>query len=185
MSRSRFFLSLLIVCCSWLYSLTGSEAASRRELGLAEIAQKSGQIFHGECVAKVAQNVAGRPRFVYEFSVSTAIKGVLGERVTFAVSALFSDVPQYKVGQEYLLLLYPPSARGLTSPVGLDQGTFTVAQQGEERVVVLANRGRLFKDVSKDQLRAARIDRSRRNQTVDLRRIGQLLTRLVNQQVSR
>jgi hypothetical protein len=65
-------------------------------------------------------------------------------------STLFLGVPQYKVGEEILVLLAGDSAIGFTSPVGLSQGAFRVVvnEIGDKMVVNDAGNKGLFKKMT-------------------------------------
>jgi hypothetical protein len=69
----------------------------------------------------------------YHFRVADGIKGVeTGETLTFrqvlGFPARVAGVPQYQKGQQVLLFLHGDSRLGLTSPVGMHQGTFSVTR---------------------------------------------------------
>jgi hypothetical protein len=61
-------------------------------------------------------------------------------------------LPQFRAGEEWVLLAYPPSEAGLTSPVGLFQGAFRVrtVAAGDRTVAIPGSRRAL-----KDDLRQA------------------------------
>ena len=56
------------------------------------------------------------------------------------------DANGYRKGQELLLLLIEPSAHGLSSPAGLDQGRFRIERRADGREVAVNSHGnfRLF-----------------------------------------
>lgn len=71
------------------------------------------------------------------------------------------DLPQLRIGGEYLLLTTPPSAAGLSSTVGLGQGCFSITYQDKEAMAVneLGNAGLFngpvaYADLA-DQIRSA------------------------------
>ncbi len=96
-------------------------------------------IFAGVCTSHTAVATAqGLPVTVYTFKVIEAIKGNVktGGEVQFRqfggpipgsrLAMKAPGVPRYVVGQEVLLFLNPPSSIGLTAPVGLVQGAFSI-----------------------------------------------------------
>ena len=133
------------------------------------MATRAEQIFYGECVDRsVTDNPGLRPTTTYVFRVLRPFKGVDQERVTFSVSGApdgrgFLGMPVYEIRDRRLLMLYPPSASGLTSPMGLDQGSFRVVRGADGEVIAVngrANRG-LFRDVSPSVLESSGLrDRS-------------------------
>ncbi len=61
-------------------------------------------------------------------------------------------MPVYQVGQEVVLFLIADSSLGLTSPVGLSQGAFTIEERDGRKVLQNGNQnGGLFKDLSKEE----------------------------------
>jgi hypothetical protein len=67
---------------------------------------------------------------VVTLSVSEALKGSPGRELTFRqyVADIFETQSTlgYRIGEEIVLMLRQPSAEGLTSPVGFEQGRFLV-----------------------------------------------------------
>ena len=71
------------------------------------------------------------------FRVDDALKGSvdgtytvkqIGGRLASGETYRVDGVPSYTVGQSYVVFLTSPSSIGLSSPVGLSQGQFTIAQ---------------------------------------------------------
>ena len=106
-------------------------------MGVEEMAGRADRIFVGTCVE--ARNEADPERGIvatrYTFSVSRAIKGVVGATVTFRQyggksgkrRTVVEGLPVYRPGEEVVLFLKPDGGWGLTSPVGVFQGRYGVA----------------------------------------------------------
>ncbi len=139
-------------------------ATTTARMNLAELATRSGRIFVGKCLSVTEATVPGPgggqlPYTEYTFSVTKAIKGSIG--ATISVRQLGAQrpdfvrgrnrtivgMPQYKIGEEYVLLLTKESRLGLTVPVGMAQGSFKTyfdAQTGQKKVVNGLNNAGLF-----------------------------------------
>ena len=101
------------------------------------------------------------PITAYTFEVDEVLKGSMGNTLTIRQvghhsnpsSFIGQSVPEYKEGSVVMLFLHADSHYGLTSPVGLGQGTFLVKMDGPIKISVRnswGNRGLLE--------RSARID---------------------------
>lgn len=131
-------------------------AINVRTMNLVEMTAMADKVFDGVCLGKqVLDENSNIPIVEYTFQVKKAIKGVTdGQTIVFRQVAGsqvgkpgIPGVPQYNVGQELVLFLKKESARGLTSPVGLGQGTFFVRRNGLGKVEVMnmvGNRNLLF-----------------------------------------
>lgn len=111
-------------------------AAEVLPLSLAEMVDMAGPIFAGE-VESVAFDTAGRlPVTHVTFLVSERIRGVEAERITLTLPGgrqsagrlpyRIAGLPVFRKGDRMILLAYPESSLGLTSPVGLGQGRFDI-----------------------------------------------------------
>jgi len=135
-------LSVLLSVLLWPAGL----AVSVKSLNLVEMTAKADRVFYGKCLSRETKDVnASLPIVEYTFQVKGAIKGVFdGETVVFRQvdgsqpgKPGIPGVPQYRVGQELVLFLKKDSRRGLTSPVGLGQGTFIVKKNGRGAAEVM------------------------------------------------
>ncbi|RPJ55570.1 MAG: hypothetical protein EHM23_25800 [Acidobacteria bacterium] len=135
-------LSVLLLMLLWPAGL----AVSVKRVNLVEMTAKADRVFYGKCLSREAKDVhASLPIAEYKFQVKEAIKGVSdGETVVFRQvegsapgKPGIPGVPQYRVGQELVLFLKKDSRRGLTSPVGLGQGTFIVKKNGRGAAEVM------------------------------------------------
>lgn len=112
---------------------------------LAQLADLADLIFVGTVLSVTDHYVAGQiPYTEITFKISKSIKGELQQGDTFRyrqagllaprelgngaqIAFQLQGFPQYRVGEESLTFLHKPSAHtGLTSPVGLLQGKFTI-----------------------------------------------------------
>jgi hypothetical protein len=75
------------------------------------------------------------------FAVERAAKGVSGETVTIEIlhgnGTAGQGLPGFAPGERAILFLYPPSRLGLTSPVGLGQGKFSLVRDKEGRELAI------------------------------------------------
>ncbi|MDA2926237.1 hypothetical protein MYX78_03220 [Acidobacteria bacterium AH-259-G07] len=135
--KSFGFTSLVVLALST--SLT--TGTSVRIVNLFEMVQLADRVFWGKCLSAVKKSEESTllPVMEYVFEVRRGIKGVrTGERVVFRqVQAAqrgvvgIPGIPHYRKGQEIWLFLHGDSRLGLTSPVGLAQGSFRLERTRE------------------------------------------------------
>jgi hypothetical protein len=163
-TRVRLCIARLLFCCA----LAATSLAGGREVNLAEMTAAAGRVVHG----RVAEVRPGRhpeqPGLAVVFvklSVVEMLKGAPAREVSFMQYAggALSHLPQYRVGEEVLLFLYPESRYGLTSPVGEGRGKFTV--QGDARTG-----GRVLRNEHANFALFDRLDRSKLRSTLALSR---------------
>jgi len=130
-ARFSFLLLGAVGCLMTPASQVG--AMTVRALSLEELARRADRIFVGTCIeVRQVRGEFGQPITEITFRIIEPIKGVSADRVM--IRQLGGQLlPGYSVGQEVLLFLHPESPTGLTSPVGLGQGIFTVLRQGPRR----------------------------------------------------
>ena len=124
-------------------------ATSVRAIELDELVGGSHQIFLGRVVAIDQGTVPGfnLPYVQYTFAVIDWVKGGSGQTLQIrqlgrSGATLLPGLPVYKMGRETLLFVHKPSAIGLTSPVGMQQGFYPVEKDSEgERYVRLGPMG--------------------------------------------
>jgi hypothetical protein len=116
-------------------------------LALDEVVDRAGAIVHGTVVdVAPGRDADGVAATWVTVEVAECVKGHAGGRLTFkqlgtseplADGALFRipGLPRYRAGEELVLFLHEPSARGFTSPVGLGQGVVRVEAKSGERIV--------------------------------------------------
>ena len=81
------------------------------------------------------------PVIKYTFTITDEIKGIGSkEEITFKQWKPTTKNAGYEEGKKYILFLFPNSERGLTSPVGFEQGLFDIETKGIIRKDVVRNR---------------------------------------------
>ena len=113
-------------------------AASVDRINLFEMVRAADRIFWGRCLQAEPgrDSSTGLPVTAYTFEVLRGIKGagtaesIRFRQLTGGTAGAIRGLPEYSLGQEVLLFLYPDSKLGLTSPVGLAQGMFRVGKGG-------------------------------------------------------
>ncbi len=109
----------------------GTTSASQvRPVNLEEMSQAAAIIFSGRCVGVEVRldPQLGRKVSVATFEVNRVVKGEPGERVELKMLRSSSGAARFRAGEEVVLFLYGTSELGLSSPVGLGQGKFTVVE---------------------------------------------------------
>jgi hypothetical protein len=124
------------------------EASQVRPVNLEELTARADRIFAGRCTeTKLVPNDKLGAVTRVTFEVERVIKGDLGSTLTIEVVGAEAgrmapglaalDVPRFSPGERVVLFLYPDSTLGLTSPVALGQGKFSVLydKEGHELAV--------------------------------------------------
>ena len=153
--RARFSPALGAVALAALIISPPLEAATVRPVNLEEMTARAAAIFSGRCLAvrAVHDDALGAEVTVVTFRVDRAVKGDLGP--THTIRLLDGEHPgdagrgpaapsEFHPGDEVVLFLYGESALGLSSPVGMGQGKFTVVEgkRGEKIALnALGNEG--------------------------------------------
>ena len=176
------------------------QAATVRTLNLVEMERHADRIVWGQCLSVVQRGRAapGLPIQQYTFQVRQAVKGVReGQKITFrqlrstgpSRSGIF-ELPSYREGQEVLLFLHADSSKGLTSPVGLQQGVFVVGKQaggGATVVNAVHNRNLAFglsAQAATAGLNGADLNRLQSRQTLSLTELIRLLDKIQSHRIS-
>jgi len=135
-----------------------------RPINLEELTQRADRIFSGQCVdvrVVEAPELGSRVTEV-TFEVDQTVKGIVGDTVTIKLhggpvggAGDGGDVagqPRFEPGEEVVLFLYGESSLGLTAPVGLGQGKFTIFVDKQGRRLALNEFGNktLFRKLSED-----------------------------------
>ena len=112
-------------------------------LNLQEITQSAGKVFTGVCtkIEEIENDPLSNLEVVkFTFRVAEPIKGLNNEtEITFKQWRPTVSESSYKVGEKYVIFLYPESKLGLTSTVGHLQGKFLVEKKGVNRGVEYAS----------------------------------------------
>lgn len=129
-------------------------------LNLEALAETADRVFVGTCISVKEikkDKVAKVPVVKYTFKVNDEIKGIQGKtEVSFKQWKATTREAGYRIGEKYVLFLYPNSSLGLTSPVGFLQGQFNIntdKHSNKEFVInKLGNKGlyKNFKGLNKD-----------------------------------
>ena len=140
---SRLTSRALALFCVFSSLLGSSLLASQvRLVNLEQMTQRAARIFSGRCIETRVENdpALGRDVTVATFRVQRAVKGVSGDTVTVRMlsggTSLGDEpagVPHFNRGDEVVLFLYGESSLGLSSTVGLGQGSFKVLTDKQGR----------------------------------------------------
>jgi hypothetical protein len=166
MQRARLRLGLAVTAV--LAAAVPTQATTLLQFSLKDLATRSDLVFRGTVLsAKPGTVKAGGgelPTVTYRVQVDETFKGeypapkndrtlveirMVGSgkatRSNGAVQhfSVFRDVPRLEVGREYVLFTTPRSELGLSTTVGLGQGTFQILGGGKEEQAVnlFNNRG--------------------------------------------
>ncbi len=162
---SLLTLSLMII--GVLVMAVGSAFATKMlHRNAQELTQLADRVFVAVCVEAVEETApignATMSYTRYVFDVLEPIKGSLGQTVTIKQLGRMRGpgsivaMPVYQEGAKYLLFMLPESQIGLSSPVGLFQGSFKVFEgtaKGRMQIINgIGNRG-LFKDMTASNIK--------------------------------
>lgn len=124
-------LFLLVASCS--ASASAQRGAMTVPRNLSEMVDEAGIIFRGQVISAKVEPHPDYPALwtvVVTLRVEEALKGTPGNTYTYRQFIWDprdrEDAAGYRAGKDVLLLLVSPSARGLSSPVGLEQGWFRI-----------------------------------------------------------
>lgn len=122
-----------------------------RPVDLVEMSQLAGQVVVGHCTEVTMETLPGY-NYTFVTKVTLAVHQVLKGSPTQTLSFLQYGKPNdrglphlksYRKGDEVLLLLYPLSKIGLTSPVGIEQGRFVITAAADGTKLAQNGRGNL------------------------------------------
>jgi len=122
-----------------LFAQARPQAPPRVTAEMGGIVRQSGMIFAGRVVSIQLDGLSAPDRAAsvqITVQVEQGVRGATaGQRLTFREwGGLWSGGERYRVGQRVMLFLYPPSALGLTSPVGGSAGRYEIDRSGRVRV---------------------------------------------------
>ena len=182
MKPRNFFIYSMTTLFLCVVSLTAT-AAMVMQMGMGDLVGNADKVFRGTVLTKEPGTVlAGGGELstvIYTIRVDDAIKGDFGPQdkaVTLTmlgnmkadadngnIKRLFSlnINPDLRVGNDYVLFTTAPSAIGLSTTVGLDQGLFHIfnnADGNEAAANGLGNQGIFGGPVSYQELKAAIYD---------------------------
>lgn len=138
--------SIVLLGAVLLFPPQESPAQRTVRMNLESIIANAGMIVHGT-VTNVTQETDPSTHVLVKRITIDVIENFYGPGGTTMTMTMlsgttakgvrrFSEIPEYSVGQEIVGMFYPPSSLGLTSPVGMGQGSFTVRTDGEQKIVV-------------------------------------------------
>ena len=154
--RVVLLLALTVLCGSTLFASTLVQ-----KMDVAEVCSRADMIFRGTVLsAKAGQIEAGGGTLAtvtYQIEVTEAFQGdfiTKGDQKVAEITmlapgkdqsvgelkrfAMLADLPTLEVGGDYLLMTSRPSAAGLSAPIGLGQGCYTISGKGEGLTAVNA-----------------------------------------------
>jgi hypothetical protein len=132
------------------------QAANVQHMTLRDLVARADRIVRGTVIAKdettVTAGGGSLPATRYRIRVAETLKGAAAAGSVIEVQLLsapksapagalrrgtiLQDLPQFTVGEEYLLVLTRPSAIGLSTTVGLKQGAFELRGRDSSEVAV-------------------------------------------------
>lgn len=128
------FLRLLILPIVWLSCAGGF--AQTPALSLQQTVAAAGFIFSGKVLNVWSERDAATGFLVTSATVAVqdGVRGVTGSRFTFkqyggshnGLNVFVADMSYFSAGEEVVAFLYPVSTLGLTSPVGVAEGKWTI-----------------------------------------------------------
>ena len=156
-SRRWFVCSLSLAAV--LLAATHAPATTLRSMNLEGLVSRADKVFSGTVLTARAGTLevgGGRlPVVTYRVRVDESFKGsyetVKGIRIAeikmlgrtdpvrsgiYQLNPILRDVPVLAVGESYLLMTTRPSRIGLSTTVGLGQGTFRIIGKGEDAQAV-------------------------------------------------
>lgn len=148
---------LFVMLAGFLLAAMPARAVTLEKMGVADMAGRADTVFRGTVIDVEEQAISlggGEiPTVVYRVRVEEMLKGqatytkgdhsVVEFRMVGSIKAptsngdlrnlaVFRDVPNLKIGSDYVLFMTPQSAAGLSVTVGLGQGAFNVFRQEKE-----------------------------------------------------
>ena len=166
--RRLLFPAILLLSVVWLApELSAQRGAMTVQRNLAQLTDRADVIVRGQVLSAISEphpELRGLQTIVITLRVSERLKGNSPDIYTFRqyvwdIRDRFNTAG-YRKGQHLLLLMNKPSRLGLTSPVGLEQGRFTIRRDGTGTTFAVNGRGNvgLFSDVQPQlQQRKARL----------------------------
>ena len=118
-------------------------------MNLEQLIRDAGVIVHGTVVGTESQRDPASKLLVTNVTIDVRenFYGAPGSRFTFKqyggtegrIVYRPAGSPRYYQGEELILMLYPKSEIGMQSPVGMEQGKFTVRAAGKSRKKSVSN----------------------------------------------
>ena len=124
-----------------------AEATTVLPVSLDKMTSTATKIFHGVVIAEQSRidEVSKLIATFTTFRVIENIKGDAGSEITVKqIGGKLPDsklvhrihgIPRFTIGEEYIIFLPKPSRIGFSTPVGLNQGRFTISHHNGEAIV--------------------------------------------------
>lgn len=124
-------------------------ASQVRPVNLEQMTDRAAKIFEGRCVetSVTRDPQIGREVLTATFEVGRTVKGEVGSTITVRMLAGAGQeagaregtagMPRFRPGDDVVLFLYGESDLGLSSPVGLGQGRFSVIEDKAGRRIAV------------------------------------------------
>lgn len=158
----RPFCAALIAVLILPFPISAQRGALTRPRDLGQLVEQSALIVRGHVVSA---RVEPHPELIHlatvvvKFRVQETLKGQPDTDFTFRqyiwdIRDRY-DAAGYRKGQEFLLLMNPPTRYGLSSPAGLEQGRFRITRdaQGKRLAVNGHSNAALFRDLEPQMTR--------------------------------
>jgi hypothetical protein len=158
--RRTTMIRMLLLSCALAVGLANSASAtSVRPLLLDEIIDTAATAFEGTCIDNRVE-LDGKlniPVTYTTFEVTDVLKGAVPK--THVIKQIggklpgserwfrIGGVPTLEIGQEYLVFIAGVSAAGFSSPIGLEQGTFSIQVRSSGKKV---SNGRNLREMTSD-----------------------------------
>jgi len=138
-----------------LFFAVNAHAVRVKQVNLEVMAGSAKLVFEGECISKEIEfdKEIGQDIYAFTFRVDRVLKGDPGSTHVVKVLKALADQKQVTTfikGEKLILFMLGESRLGLSSPVGLGQGRFSVVDlDGGKKGVINENRNRgLLKNVT-------------------------------------
>lgn len=134
----KYGIAFFLLLCS-VVGVAPELNAQVMQVGLLEMIQSSGIIFSGTVIeVKGERDERGDIVTLTTFRVETPVRGVTPGSVTIKQfggstsegSMVLPHMRYFTEGERVLVMMYPPSELGFTSPIGMGQGAWTVTDNG-------------------------------------------------------
>ena len=128
-------------------SLSSTSATSLLPISLEQLSTRASIIFYGTVISnEVKKDVqSGYIATFTEFEIIDLIKGDTFNRHTIKqiggylkenkIALHIHGVPEYELGNRYVIFLPEKSSLGFSSPLGLHQGSFSVSTINDEQII--------------------------------------------------
>ncbi len=143
---NTFTLALVMTLVMLGFSMPTS-ATSVRSITLEQLSTRAKIIFYGEAISNEVKkdSQSGRLATFTQFKILEPIKGetktfhtikqIGGSDESSTIRRRIHGVPKFTVGKQYVVFLPGKSKLGFSSPLGLQQGSFSVTKVNGENIV--------------------------------------------------